>query len=294
MILRLRKIVLFTAIIALACFGFIGISKAFGISPIKILLTVDRNTSQTVVFKINNSSASAGETTFKLSVLGVRQDEAGLPVFERGISAAENWVYPENNLVKVKAGETKSVNFIIKTPEDALPGSHYLGLAAEPVQQTNSGGLNSRLVSLLTLQVQGLVNESLQIEKWDLQAGAIGNDVWKFDLKLKNNSVIEVPMQAQVAIRNWQGEEIFVEPIVLGNKLLANSRRALSPEILLKNNISLPGLYQAQVKVNYGKTNQSVSSIAYIWYLPIWSKAAAAVFALILVVIFYFLIKRKK
>ena len=309
MILRLKKIALYIAVIAVASFGFTSLAQAFGISPIKILLTVGQSASQTVVFKINNLSASTGETTFKLSVLGVSQDEAGLPVFERGINTAENWVYPESNLVKVKAGEIKSVNFIIKTPENALPGSYYLGLAAEPVQQNSNGGLNSRLVSLLTLQVEGLVNESLGIEKWNLQAGAVANDVWKFDLLLKNNGDIEVPMQAEVAIRNWQGEEIFAEPLVLGNKLLAGSKRALSPEILLKrpvsndgtghysvesNKISLPGLYQAQIRVTYGKTNQSVSAIAYIWYLPLWSKVSAGLFGLVLVVIFVFLIKRKK
>ncbi len=293
MIFRFKKYILFIVILV-AIFVFSKTVQAFGISPIKILLTVDQNTSQTVVFKISNSGTNAVDTTFKLSVLGTRQDEAGLPVFERGIDVAESWVYPENNVVKLKAGETKSVNFIVKIPEDALPGSRYLGLAAEPAQENNKGGLNSRLVSLLTLQVKGLVNESIGIEKWDLQSGAIGKDFWKFDLRLKNTGSIEVPMQAEVAIRNWQGEEIFSEPVVLGNKLLAGSKRALSPEILLKNNISFPGLYQAQIRIVYGKTGQSVSSIAYIWYLPLWSKVAASVFGVILVAIFVFLIKRKK
>lgn len=293
MTLRFKQYILAVTLLVVI-FSFVETVKAFGISPIKILLTVDQNTSQTIVFKINNSSASVGETIFKLSVLGTRQDEAGLPVFEKGVDDAENWVFPENNLVKVKAGEIKSVNFIIKVPENAVAGSHYIGLAAEPVQENSKAGLNSRLVSLLTLQVKGLVNESVVIEKWDLQPGVVGNDNWKFDLKLKNNGTIEVPMKAEVGIRNWQGEEIFSEPVNLGNKLLVGSRRALSPEVLLKNNISLPGLYQAQLRLSYGKTNQSVSSIAYIWFLPLWSKVVAFVSGFVLLFLLVLLVKRKK
>jgi len=81
MISGFKKYILFVAIAAFI-FGFSQAVKAFGISPIKILLTVDQNTSQTVVFKISNTGANATETTFKLSVLGTRQDEAGLPILK--------------------------------------------------------------------------------------------------------------------------------------------------------------------------------------------------------------------
>ena len=104
-------------------------ARAFEISPVKFLLTVEPGASQTVVVKIKNTPPSIpplkGEgqgAGFKLSVLGVAQDESGKPIFSRGTDAAENWVYPENNLVKIKYGETKSVNFIIKIPASAIIG----------------------------------------------------------------------------------------------------------------------------------------------------------------------------
>lgn len=271
-------------------------ARAFEISPVKFLFTVNPATNQTVILKIKNTEKN--NLVFKLNVLGMSQDEDGRPVFSRGVDAAENWVYPENNLVNIKSGEIKSVNFIIKTPADALPGPHYLGLAVEPVlEKSNQASLATRLVSLLTLQVKGLVNESVQIEKWEPSA-SLRNDLeirkLRFDLDLKNNGSIEVLMKGAVAIRNWQGEEIFSEPIILGNKLLAGSRRVLHPEIILKNNISLPGLYSAQIKINYGLTNQTVSSISYIWYFPQWSKIVLVITVLLLVFLIFWKLKRVK
>jgi hypothetical protein len=275
-------------------------ARAFEITPVKSLLTVDPGISQTVVIKIKNTPSSKGaglNLTFKLSVLGVSQDEDGRPVFSRGTDMAENWVYPENNLVKIKSGEIKSVNFIIKIPADALAGSHYLGLAVEPVLSPTGGkegdqaSLQTRLVSLLTLQVKGMVEESMVIEKWAPFAGVTDKKNWKFDLSLKNNGTIEALLRGTIAIKNWQGEELFSEPITLGNKLLAGSRRVLHPEITLRNDINLPGLYQAQVKINYGLTNQMVLSIAYIWYFPQWSRVALAIIALLLVSLVIFVAK---
>jgi hypothetical protein len=287
-------------------------ARAFEISPVKSLFTVDPGTTQTIIVKIKNTlpfipplKGEGQGVGFKLNVLGMMQDEDGRPIFARGIDAAESWVYPENNLVNIKSGETKSVNFIIKIPTDAVAGSYYLGLAVEPVlEKGGQTSLATRLVSLLTLEVKGLVQESVIIEKWEPSA-RLGeqNDLeikkLKFDLGLKNNGTIEVLMHGQIAIRNWKGEEIFSEPIILGNKLLAGSKRALHPEIILRNDINLstgqaglPGLYSAQVKINYGRTNQIVSAISYVWYFPRWSKIVLGVIILILVFLIFWRIRK--
>ncbi|TSC84214.1 MAG: Uncharacterized protein G01um101413_509 [Parcubacteria group bacterium Gr01-1014_13] len=290
---RLFKLPLYLIFLLGFIIFFIAVipARAFEISPVKALFTIDQDISETMVIKIKNSEKN--DLVFKLNVLGMRQDENGRPVFEKGIDAAESWVYPENNFVNIKSGETKSVNFIIKTPADTVAGSYYLGLTVEPVlEKSDQASLSARLVSLLTLQVKGLVKESVEIEKFESLKNIFTEKKLKFDLNLKNNGTIEVLMQGKIGIRNWRGEEIFSEPIILGNKLLAGSKRVLHPEIILKNNISLPGLYSAQVKINYGRTNQIVSAISYVWYFPKWSKIILAV--MILFIGFLIFWRRKK
>ncbi len=281
-------------IFLLATLAFFVVAQpvhAFAITPVRMLLTIDPGATQTAVVKIFNSEKI--DLTFKLSVLGVEQNEAGEPIFGRGVEEAENWVYPEDNMVKIKSGETKSVNFIIKTPQDASPGSHYVGFAVEPLIATQ-GGLNSRLISLVTMQVTGVVNESLIIEKWE-KIDIADEHNWKFNLTLQNNGTVEVPLkQGVISIKNWRGEEIVSEPIVLGNKLLVGSQRVLAPITALNNALSLPGLYQASVMIKYGITNQTVSAISYIWYFPQWSKITAVVLAAALVLLLGFALFRKR
>ena len=115
-----------------------------------------------------------------------------------------------------------------------------------------------------------------------------------FNLTLKNNGAVEVSLTGSVAIRNWRGEELFSEPIVLGNKLLAGSYRALSPTVRLRDSVSLPGLYQAQIRINYGLTNQTSSAIEHVWYFPLWSRIGALVVLGVLLALIFLKIKRKK
>ena len=223
----------------------------------------------------------------------MEQDKQGNPVFTRGEDVAETWMYPENYSVNIKSRQTKDINFIIKIPANALAGSYYLGLFAEPVwPEGKQNSISARLVSMLTLQVSGMVNESLVIEEWAPQADITKERKWKFDLLLKNNGAIEMNMNGAVALRNWKGEEIFSQPLVLGNKLLAGAKRALQPEVVLRDDIKLPGLYSAQIKINYGLTNQAISSIAYIWYFPQWSKVILAGLGAIFVILLVLAVKK--
>lgn len=267
--------------------------KAFGVSPVKILTTIEANTSQTVVLKIENSEKK--DLVFKLGVLGVKQDDSGKPLFERGVTEAENWVYPENSTLLVKTGQTKSVNFIIKIPKNTLAGSYYVGLFVEPSSgESASSNVSTKLVSLLTVQVAGTVNESILIDKWLAKQNISKDREWQFDLSLKNNGDVEVPLKGILSIRNWKGEDIFAEPLVLGNKLIAGSRRVLSPTIILRDDIKLPGLYQSQIKINYGLTNQVSSAITYVWFFPQWSQVFLVIFGILIFGLVVFVVKRKK
>ncbi len=261
---------------------FVLPAQAFEISPIKMLVTGDPGNNYTVALKIKNTDAVS--MVFDTSVFGMKQNESGAPVFERGINEAESWVFPENGQVSIGAGEVKSVNFFIKIPKDSLPGSYYLGLSAEPAVKKQSGAVSGRLVSLLTLQVSGEVRESLRINQWKKISG-LDADNWKFALELENVGTVEVPLRGEVVVRNFFGQEVISEPLVLGNKLLANAKRSLGQELQVHDKIKIPGLYEVGVRVVYGKLGLSVSRTEYVWFIPFWSKLAAGGLGLLIVVL---------
>ncbi len=285
------KKVLITSLLALF---FAVPAQAVGISPVKTVVTINIESTETVSLLINNSENS--EALFKLGVLGAKQDNDGYPIFGRGLTEAETWVFPENNTVSIKAKQSQKTNFIIRVPKNTEPGSYYLGLFAEPASKAgNQSGVNPRVVSLLTVQVAGSVSEEMMVQNWNPKNVVFNNKNWSFALDLKNTGRIEVSMQGVLAVRNWRGEEIFVNEIRLGNKLIAGSLRHLLPNIVVENKILWPGPYQVQVRLNYGLANQKVSAITYVWYLPFWSIVSLGVFVLILIsFLAIFLLKRKK
>jgi hypothetical protein len=251
-------------------FLFVVKASAFSITPSKILITIDSGAEQNFSIKIKNEEKQ--DLNYKIKVVGARQDNQGSPLFREKIDVAETWVKPEQDSVLIKSGETKSLNISIKAPKGIDAGSRYLGLLVEPIFSSGSqASISGQVVALLTLQVSGLVNESVKITKWETKKDLINNRDWQFNLGLENNGTIEVDLSGSLIVKDWRGNEMYQEKIKLGNKLIAQSIRSLeSKTSLSKKNLYLPGLYQVQIKINYGKTNQTVSALTYIWYLPNW------------------------
>ena len=258
---------------------------------------MDPDTSQTVLIKVHNtftSNKSSQASIFKLGVVGVIQDNNGLPVFERGIEDAEQWVYPEASVLEIGSNQTKITRFIIRVPPGAQPGSHHVGLTIEPTSANSVNAIHSRLVSLLTVQVAGQVAERLVLTTWAPKNIIVTDKKWPFDLEIQNKGQAEVSLDGSVIINNWQGREVLRAPIMLGNKVLPGAKRALAPVVSATDHSSLPGLYKARITITYGLTNQTASAIAYIWYFPIWSRIVVGAFFAILLVLIILGIKHKK
>jgi hypothetical protein len=272
-----------------ACFFvFAQSANAYSISPMKYLITIDPGKTEIATIKIKNEEPMP--LTFKLKVMGLSQDQQGRPILTDAAGAAGEWVKPEAETVQIEPGQTTEAKYIITAPTDAKSGSHYLALAIEPVISEGAGiSISSRLVSLLTLQVAGMVQESLEIKNWQTEGGIFKQkDDWKFNLNVANKGNIEVMLKGTFSIKNWRGQEIMSEDKKLGNTLLSGAERSLVLEAdPQKANIYLPGLYQAQIKVLYGRTGQIIVGSVNFWYFPnyIWWVLGGIILAIILVIV---------
>lgn len=273
-----------------------GIAEAFSISPTKILLTIEPGKSGEVFVEVANSEKQ--DATFANKVLGVRQDNEGRPVFLSDYTVAEKWVHPKIDKIFLRSGSKEKMYFTIQVPIGTPAGAYYLALIIQAASMGGDIGLTGQIVSLLNLQVSGVVSESVRINKWEFNEQKSGRDNWRLLLNLENNGDIEVFLNGNLSVNSWRGREIFKEKLNLGNKLLARSSRFLQPEFsLAKKHIYLPGLYQVKVDISYGKTNQLVSGSVYIWYWPVWSKIAGFILLFLTLAMFVWLkriFKRKK
>lgn len=263
-------------------------ARAFGITPARYLVTVNPGESQTLVMTIDNNEPKP--VNFSLSITGMRQDSAGRSVFTAGLDPAETWVKPEAQSVTLRSGEKRKIRFTVSVPKDALPGSRYLGLAIESIPARNGETIvNGRLTALLILQIAGVVTESLSLE-----SHAPTNFIWKknlpFTLKFTNNGTIETPVSGQVITKNWRGRALDIQPLVLGNQLIAGTKRSIDTALAAQK-IFWPGLYAADIQIRYGKTNQKISSTIHFWYLP---RDAAVTVGLLIILLLILKFRRRK
>lgn len=265
-------IVAWTLMSALPC-------RAFSVSPLKTQLTIAPGTEKYLVtIEVKNDLLE--KQTFFLKILGAVQLKDGKVVYAAGSSEAENWVAPERESIDIGGGEEKKANFFVSVPEDAAAGSYYLGLAAESAGGGGSGqiGIAGQLVSVLLVQVAGVVTETLSIENWHMPGIAFANR-WPAVFAVKNTSPVELPIAGQIIVRDWLGREVVKEGISISSVLLPGSPRSYTADILLSKGILLPGLYEAELRLVYGKTNQSAVRVQDVWYLPfyMWIVLAALV-----------------
>lgn len=264
-------------------------ARAFTIGPVKFFITIDPGAAGQLAVNVKNDEAI--KKIFNLSIIGLRQDENGRPVFMSDIDEAEKWTRPEMPEMTLAAGAEGKAVFNINVPREAAPKAHYLGLAVEEksIGSAGSVGLTPKAIAIVILQVAGEAREKINIEKWQPSAGNFWDSRRVFNLQFFNAGNIDAPVSAQVRIKNFFGREAASQNLELGNNLLSESRRFIKQEIFLPK--MWPGWYEARLQMTYGRTDQKLSANARILYFPKWIILLAA--AVIILCIFFKLRKRK-
>jgi hypothetical protein len=197
--------------------------------------------------------------------------------------------------LELNSGETGAVKYAITVPQGSLPGSHWVGLAVESV---SSGGasavLNERVVSLVSIQVSGIVTEAVTA-----QAKLANHFLWNgrstaVTVQFKNNGTIETPLSGKISVRTLAEEKITESAVQLGNQIIPQAERTAKLPVVIMGmptffgtaacsgqssekvfcpKLSWPGLYKISVEVAYGKTQQLIFVEDSFWYMPLWSMA---------------------
>ncbi|GEM_PF-1140236 len=271
-------------------FGVVLFVKAFSISPIKQIVTLEQGSGRVVKMKVRNTERVV--TKYKISVLGVKQDPDGYPIYGNGIEEAENWVRAEQSLVEILPGKEAETSFVINVPKNTLPGSHYVGLAAEPVLDGGeSKNFTGKLVSLLLIEISGEVNEALSILNWSGEKNLyLDLTGVRLNAVLKNEGVAELPIKGKIRVYNWLNKKVAEEDVYLGNSLLPQTQRISQVLLPQKGNWFLPGAYRAQLDLAYGRTAQKISAQYPFWYI---STGWLMIIGLIILVLLIFLFKKK-
>ena len=285
----MKKIIFF--IICLLFTGSFLEVRAFTVSPVKQIVTLEQGTGRNVKIKIRNTERNTAK--YKISVVGVKQDDQGYPVYGTNIEEAEKWVRSEQEVLEIGPGKEIEASFKINIPKGTYPGSHYVGLSAEPMLLGDENkNFIGKLISLLLIEVSGTVNETLSITKWSGEKSFyLSLEKLKLNVGLKNDGNTELPIKGKIRLYNWLDKKTAEGDVFLGNTILPQAQR--TTEVLLPdfNNWQLPGIYRAQLDLVYGRTGQKISVQYAFWYISIYWLIAIG---LILSIVIWTLIKKIK
>jgi hypothetical protein len=274
---------IFFLITCIFLLGVVASADAFSVSPIKQIVTLEQGTGRNIKIKIRNTERET--TKYKINVLGVKQDDQGYPVYGTGIEEAENWVKAEQEIVEINPGKEVEASFKISIPKGVYPGSHYVGLSAEPVLEgVENKNFSGKLISLLLLEVSGTINETLSVLGWSGEKELYWNlDKTKFNVILKNSGDAELPIKGKIILYNWLDKKVADSEVYLGSIILPQTQRKSEVLLPTQGGMYLPGVYRAQLDLTYGRTGQKLSVQYPFWYIPLKWMVVGGIFILILV-----------
>lgn len=249
---------------------FVTNAQALEVQPVRYTVVADPGEEQILRISVRNNES--GDRVFTMRVKGATQDESGRTVVEsEKDSAVVDWISANPATFSLKPGESREVMFTVKVPANERPGTRLLTLIAE----ARSGAtISSQAGVVVALTVAGLVNEVVQIKRWE------PNTVWStqsnrvFDLTLENLGNVEVELQGTVVTSDWRNNELTTAPLPLGNRLQPGSTRRLSVPVTFTKKRALFGWYKAKVVVRFGAQNQIIADSKTIYFCSPWILAA--------------------
>ena len=264
-------------------------AQAFSISPPLIELTADPG--QTVKATIKFTNVSDDELLIKTQVndFGAK-NESGDPniIFEdvdNGAFTLRHWVISPAPF-RIKAHESKTVDFPIAVPQGAEPGGHYAVIrftGSSPALEESGVSLTASIGSLVLLQVSGNTVENAAVaELFSAQTtgkgagdrkGFFENGPIAFVERIQNSGNVHIKPTGTIEISNMFGHRTATlrvngdptDPNNNPKSILPGSIRRFEQTLSKK---WLFGRYTATVKMSYGQGQKPLEQTITFWVVP--------------------------
>lgn len=203
-----------------------------------------------------------------------------------------NWITLAPAFNYLQAGGSATVNVLIEVPEDATPGGHYAMVLHSPnfsgVEDQSGAGISQRAGTLLYVLVDGVINESAFVSRFDvpkfLEKGPV-----PMAIKIKNESDIHINPTPKITIKNIFGKE--VANLVLDSKnVFPFTERDFSDIWDKKWGF---GPYTLSLEAAYGIQGQAMTARAVIWLIPI-TIIIIILLSILLIMAVVMMLKKKK
>lgn len=173
----------------------------------------------------NQSSEDKEYYIYKKNIKGV--EDGGVPVFSEDQSEVTGyeiteWIQIQTDPVKIAAGQTLHLLFVINVPDTATPGSHFGGIfvSAEPPKLREIGaGVGYEIASVVSIRISGDVIDTARIRAFSTDKLLYSAKHVEFTAKIENQGNILIRPRGLVTITGMFGsspEVITVNDVLAG------------------------------------------------------------------------------
>lgn len=266
------------------------------ISPALIEETLDPGFEKKYSVEIKNINSDSDEVTYYLSTRNIADVKAGgIPVFakdeeETGMELAD-WIELETKEITLAGGQNTTVNFTMRVPENAAPGSHFGGvfISVDPPEIERSGAaVGYQVANIVSIRVSGDVIEEASIRQFSTDKFLYGTKNVDFSVRIENRGNVLVRPYGPLEITNMLGQKI--DSIIFNeNQNSVFPGRSRDYSISWEGEGTGFGRYEAVISPVYGDegAKKTISSTVTFWILPMSIIGPAlGVLALLLLITF--------
>jgi hypothetical protein len=275
-------------------FLFVNTVSATTITPVRQTIVLDPGASQVVQVELMNDSDDTVAYIPEVDAFSLNQDNGRAVFGARDIALL--WTQANRDSVLVAPGQTILISFTVTIPEDAEPGSHYLGLFAKQAPVDGTIGVGSRVGSLLFLHVAGEYSEDVTRELFFSDNTFVWGGPVTLNLILKNNGTIHAVPNGTIILRTPNGRLVAQQKIGDDNRKILPQGRWESKHVFSGLDWRDSGRLEAVLSLQYGISNQrEILDRITLWYLPIgFSFFVLAGLILLFVTLLYLKRRHKK
>jgi hypothetical protein len=250
-------------------------------------------------YSITVHNIATEDKTFFLTTEDIKGlDDQGLPVFaqpgEQTGYELSSWIALPQGAVTLKAGDTKTISFSVRVPNQASPGAHFgaIMLTNKPTAPGTSGsGIGYSVANIISLTIAGDVREEAQLREFSTDKIIYGTPSVNFISKIENLGNALVRPHGIITITDMFGRQV-------GSQEVNASAAPVFPGSTRKYAVTWDakgfafGRYEAVAAFSYGDTEKkTISGTTSFWVLPLKPIAIVLGVLLALILGMYFAIR---
>lgn len=270
------------------------------VSPPILEIEIDPGETYSDFIKFENLSDTETLTLYPQILSFKAKGESGAQEFIEDSAETTNfslsqWVDISTDVITIKPLERIILPFTITVPADAEPGGRYAAvlLGNQPIvpQAGSNVALGTRTGSIILAKVTGEVTENASLTLFKTGKETYQYPPVDFEITIQNSGNIHVKPLGKIEIVNMFGKT--VDEVVVndskGNVLPESSRKFTPSWETEKFTI---GKFTAKLELEYGEQDsKSLSDEISFWVLPIKEIAIGAGVLVLLILLFFVLVK---